>query len=99
MSATFSIQDNRVMLAGEINFDSMLNVYEKGIESIRLNHTIIVDLQGIEQCDSSCLVLCTAWLREANSQNKSLVFVNVPSFMQDIMRVYGLDSILPIELV
>jgi len=95
--AKLQIQDNTLFVTGQIQFDTVMPLYQESQTLISLMKQIIIDLKNLEHCDSSGLALCTAWMRIAESQNKSLHFTNVPSFMQDLIRVYGLESVLPIQ--
>jgi anti-anti-sigma factor len=86
-----------LVLKGDISFDTVVDLLQKGISLINNLKTIHVDLGGLNQSDSSGLALCTAWIRAARQQKKDLLFLNTPSFMKDLMRIHELDSILPTE--
>lgn len=93
------VRGDVLSITGQIQFETVMSLYQNGQRLIALMQQIIVDLRELEHCDSSGLALFTAWMREAELQNKTVYFTNIPLFMQDLIRVYGLDSVLPIKMV
>ncbi len=85
-----------LVLKGTVQFDNVVSLLQQGITFFNKLNDIKVDLKGLSRCDSSGLALLTAWVREARRQNKAIVFIHMPSFMQDILRVCGLDGVLPV---
>jgi anti-sigma B factor antagonist len=85
-------------LSGTVTYRTVEKVWKDGLVKIKggLNK-LLVDLGGLTQCDSSGLALCVAWGREAHAQKKNIDFINVPVFVQDLVRVYGLDKVLSIK--
>jgi len=84
-------------LKGHIDFDNVNEACERGLHLIQSMPEIAVDLRELERSDSSILALLTAWVRQAKAQNHTIVFNNMPKFMHDILKVYGLQEILPFE--
>jgi ABC-type transporter Mla MlaB component len=37
-----------------------------------------------------------AWLRDAKSRGRELVFTNLPESLRTIARLYGVDSLIPV---
>lgn len=95
--AKLLVQDNTLQVTGQIQFDTVMTLYQESESLISMMKEIVIDLKNLEHGDSSGLALCTAWMRMAEAQKKSLHFINMPLFMQDLIRVYGLDSVLPIQ--
>ncbi len=90
------MKEQKLLLNGTINFYNVVSALQKGLVIMNTLDTIKVDLQGLMNSDSSGLALMTAWVRAAQEQNKAIVFINMPSFMQDITKVCGLEGVLPI---
>ncbi len=87
-----------ITLSGVVTYRTARKVWQEGLTLIKnCINQFSVDLGELTQCDSSGLALCTAWSRAAFSQKKKIVFVNVPGFVQDLLRVYGLDKALSIK--
>lgn len=95
--ASLKLMGDKLLVSGEVRFESVVNLFQKGMETMRRMHKITVDLTGLTHCDSSILALCSAWVREMHSHKKEITFVNLPPFMRDLVRVHGLDLILPIS--
>jgi len=81
---------------GSIHFDNVVNVLVQSQSLLQQLAAIKIDLKGLVHCDSSALALLTAWVRDAKKQHKSIQFLNVPKFMQAILTVCDLESVLPI---
>lgn len=58
---------------------------------------LYVDLGKAELCDSAGVALCIELLRSARRQNKEIVFCNPPPKMIDMIRVSGVDTLLPLK--
>lgn len=93
-----TLKGETLALSGIITHKTVMKVWQDGLPFIKhkVKHPI-VDLSGLTQCDSSGLALCTAWGRAAHEHRKNIVFINVPIFVQDLLRVYGLDKVLTIK--
>ena len=96
-NVTLEVSNNVIAVNGIINFNNVVLAWQKGITMIGALENIKVNLKGLSQCDSSGLALFVEWIKTAKEQNKKITFVNVPNFVQDISRVYGLDGVLPIS--
>lgn len=93
-----TLNGETLALSGIITHKTVMKIWQEGLALIknRVKHPVI-DLGGLSQCDSSGLALCTAWGRVAHQEGKNIVFINVPIFIQDLLRVYGLDKVLTIK--
>lgn len=90
------VKNNIITIKGDVNFSNVIALQQQGIALINTMADIKISLKELSHCDSSGLALLTAWIRLAKVQKKPITLVHVPSFMQDIVRVYGLDSVLPV---
>lgn len=99
LNAQLSVANDVLFVEGQINFTTVTAICDKGLQLMSTMQQVIVDLQKLEFCDSSGLALCTAWMRKMRADKKSLVFINLPSFMHDLVRVHGLDAILSIRVI
>ncbi len=55
------------------------------------------DLSGLEQFNSLAVALLMAWFRYARAQGKSVVYLDVPRDLRNIIDVSGLTEVLPIR--
>jgi ABC-type transporter Mla MlaB component len=96
-TAALNAVDDKLILKGDVRFETVVQVFQNGLQSMHKMNKITVDLGGLIQCDSSILALCSAWVREVRSQKKEILFINLPSFVKDLVKVHGLDLILPVS--
>lgn len=97
--ATLNVKDNTLFVLGAIDFDNVVSLWRQGAElfnTLKEVKEIKVDLVGLKQSDSSGLALLTGWVRISQEKNKAIMFMNMPSFMRDVLQVYGLEGVLPV---
>lgn len=99
MKARLSVQHEVLSITGQIYFNTVMSVCRDGLRLMSNMEKVTIDLQKLEYCDSSILALFTAWLKKMRVEKKSIVFINLPSFVRDLVRVHGLDSVLSIRMV
>ena len=90
------LKENILFVKGSLNFYNVESAYQQGLKLMKALQDIKIDLKGLAASDSSGLALLSAWVRMCRQQNKAILFNNMPSFMQDISRVCGLDGVLPV---
>lgn len=95
-SIAIDLKENVLFVKGSLNFYNVKFAYQQGLMLMKALKDIKIDLKGLEASDSSGLALLSAWVRACRQQNKVILFNNMPSFMQDISRVCGLDGVLPV---
>lgn len=95
-SAQLQVQGESLLLTGDVFFENVMNICDQGCILMNNMKKIKVNPSGLKQFDSSVLALCIEWLRWARAQQKELTFVNLPTFMQDLVRVHGLEGVLPV---
>ncbi len=85
-------------LSGELSFESVPELWQqnKNVLFEDDNKQLEINLVTLERSDSSGLAILVEWFREAEKQNKKIIFLNVPQQMYDIAKVSGLDEILPL---
>lgn len=92
------LKGETLVLSGIVTHKTVVKVWQEGLRLIKKQYQdLSIDLGGVTQCDSSGLALCTAWARAAFQIRKNIAFTRVPSFMQDLLRVYGLDKVLNVK--
>ncbi len=98
-TATIDIKENIVIVSGAIDFDNVVALWQEGttfFNTLKNVKEVKVDLKGLDQSDSSGLALLTGWVRMAQERNKAIKFMNMPSFMKDVLQVCGLEGVLPV---
>ncbi len=94
LDMTLHLDKNKITLDGKIHFGNVVEILNKGNQIMDTLPALEIDLKMLADSDSSGLALLCAWFRKSQADKKSLVFKEVPAFIQDIARVYGLDTVL-----
>lgn len=93
------MEDNRYMVAGELNFSSVPGLWKQGRELFgngkNGDKQLDIDLSEVSRSDSSGLALLLEWMRFAGKQGISIKFHNLPEQMRDIAEVCGVADKLP----
>ncbi len=82
-------------IEGDLDFQSVAALWQQARRSFRQQPALRIDLAGVNHSDSSGVALLVDWLRQARERGQDLQFVNIPAQMQAIVRVAGLDGLLP----
>lgn len=97
-TATLTVKDNTLFISGVIDFDNVVSLRQEGvalIDALKETKEFKVDLKALKQSDSSGIALLTDFVRVSQEKNKTIVFINMPDFMVDIVQVCGLEGVLP----
>jgi phospholipid transport system transporter-binding protein len=55
----------------------------------------VVDLDRVQEVDSTGLAVMLEWMRSAQRQNHKLSFINIPDNLKSLADVYGVSELLP----
>lgn len=91
------LAEGEFRLVGELSFKTVPTLGDQ--EGVLFNggDTVICDLSGIERSDSAGLALLVSWARAARSRGKSLRLRAIPAQLLSLVRVSGLEAVLPLE--
>ncbi len=89
-----SAEDGRVEISGDLTFETVSGLRERGAEVLRGDGDVTLDLDAVTRADSAGLALMVEWLKQAKRKDTSLQVVNMPDQMLAIARMSKLDSIL-----
>jgi phospholipid transport system transporter-binding protein len=84
---------NPMLSLDALTFDTAQAALEQGCAAIRAGETVF-DLGGVRAADSSGVALLLAWQRRAHDAGQKLTFINVPSNIDALTHLYGLDGLL-----
>ncbi len=84
-------------LSGELSFQSVPDLSGQIATLLQQDTELVIRLDKVSRADSAGVAMLLEWLRLARQQGKSLQFVDIPEQMLAIVRVSGLDSILPLS--
>lgn len=90
--------DGSVELRGQFDHRSVLETRAQGEAHIKSlgQRTFRVDLSGVKASDSIFMALLLSWLRLCDARGVEMELVGLPESLFDMVRVSGLDSVLPI---
>ncbi|MCK4609140.1 MAG: STAS domain-containing protein [Gammaproteobacteria bacterium] len=86
----------RLIINGDLDFISVVKLQKQGCELIKKTEKVVFDLRQAVAKDSSALSLLLAWTRCAKRMEQSIQFINLPEQLQDMVKLTGLEQILPI---
>ncbi|MCZ6641565.1 MAG: STAS domain-containing protein [Gammaproteobacteria bacterium] len=90
---------NGYFLPDKITLDNIAEVRASGERHITgCGDECTFDLSGLKQNNSLTVALLMAWFRHAHVRGKSIVCVDVPEDLRNIIDVCGLTEVIPIKL-
>lgn len=89
-----SADNGRVEIAGDLTFETVAGLRERGAEVLNGVEEVILDLEAVTRADSAGLALMVEWLKQAKRHHASLRVVNMPDQMLAIARMSKLDGFL-----
>ncbi len=89
------IRDGHFLVRGALRFETVPGVWREGLRVLSGTSSLVLDLKGVTRSDSAGLALLIEWMREARRRKAQIHYRNIPSQMQAIARVSGLESLLP----
>ena len=85
--------EGHMKVSGTLTMDNAGALFAEGLKSPP-NSTLLVDMSQLEKVDSAAVSLMLAWLREAQRNNVSLSFTNVPDNLTSLSNLYGVADLL-----
>ncbi len=87
----------RWRVSGELSFATVPELARAGMQMLAGTDPVEVDLGGVRRSDSAGVALLVEWLRQARQRGVELRYSHLPEQMRNIIRVAGLDRILPVD--
>lgn len=91
------VENNELRVGGELTQDTAMMALGACEKLLTPNQNLQVNLREVTRCDSAGLAFLMALLREGNRKKIQLRFTHLPKQLLDLIRVSGLDDILPVE--
>lgn len=91
------LAEGEFRLEGELSFKTVPGLGDQDSVLFSGADTVICDLSGIERSDSAGLALLVSWARAAQSRGKTLRLRAMPAQLLSLVRVSGLEAVLPLE--
>ena len=90
------IKPNLIKISGNIYHENAVEVRKKGESIIDSLTSVMVDLDSLDNIDSSCLSILICWVRYSKKKHKSIKFSQLTGKLLNLSRVSGVDSIFPV---
>lgn len=81
-------------LAGALTFDTVAELWRRGLDDSSGAAAVTLDLAGVERTDSAGLALIVGWMRAARRRGMELRLRNIPAQMLAIAATTRLDALL-----
>ena len=93
-------QSNTYFLSGRLNFETVPFLWQQNQDVLKNvgQPLIIFDLGEVTQSDSSGVALLIAWTGNFRRQAQPVHFIHLPNQMLAIIRLAGLETIVPIKI-
>lgn len=90
--------DGRIAVAGDLLFDDAVAARTAGraLIAAAAGPRVEVTLAGLARVNSVSAVVLVEWQRAAAEAGKTLAIVDVPPRLAGILRLSGLDEVLPL---
>jgi phospholipid transport system transporter-binding protein len=92
---TIAVEGDVLRLAGVLTMDTAANAEFQGGAAITAGSITKVDFGAVTHLDSSAIALIFSLQRLARAKQRELTFLNLPSSLQSLAAVYGVDDLLP----
>jgi phospholipid transport system transporter-binding protein len=96
-SIVLNAETNIIKMAGELTFSTVGTALTETEELFTSITDLDIDLADVSHSDSAGLALLVHWVRTAKTNNKKIVFHNIPSQILSIADASGLDKLLPVQ--
>ncbi len=87
----------RFSLSGILSFLTVPDLIAETETLFKDSGDVLVDLSEVIKSDSAGVALLVEWMNEAHRQNQEIQFLDIPSQMLGLVRVSGLDQVLPLH--
>lgn len=83
-------------IRGLLTFTTVPDLLQHSASWLGKDVPVTVDLQQVTRADSAGLALMIEWLRQARAGNTELRFIHIPSQLATLIRVSGLQDLIPL---
>lgn len=94
MKASVCYQEGCLIVSGELNFSTVVSVWNESQPLLAKYNVLSIDLSRITSANSAALALLLEWLKYAKRENKMISFKKTPLQIQSIASVAGVDQLL-----
>lgn len=85
-------------ICGELTFETVPRLWRSSQGLFENCEQVVMDLSQVSRADSAGLALLIDWTRQARKSDQEVSLIHMPKQILDIVRVSGLDNVLPFYL-
>ncbi len=93
MSATIVDNNGKLILSGELNFETIVALWKQSLPLLAKHSQIEIDLSKVTASNSGGLALLLEWLKLGKRENKTIRFSGMPDQLKSIAHVAGIESL------
>lgn len=90
-----SLNQDVAVLQGELTRHTLTKIPKKVVKSLFTQPSIMIDLQQVSKIDTAGLAWLFYILEQAQSANCQLRFANLPSKLDNLINLSGVNGFLP----
>jgi phospholipid transport system transporter-binding protein len=94
---SLNITTTPVELSGELTRHSIMEITKKTIKALFLPSSNTIDLAQVTRIDTAGLAWLFYLLEQASIDNCELYFVNIPTKLDKLIRLSGVEGFLPVK--
>jgi len=94
MNTQISLNQGKIMVAGELTFSSVQDLWEKSKMLFPQQGEWVCDFAQVSSCDSAGLSLLFEWIKLAKQRGRKLRLLQVPKQLLSLATAAGLNKIL-----
>jgi len=94
---TLNISATAVELSGELTRHSIMQITKKSIKKLLLPSSTTLDLAKVTRIDTAGLAWLFYLLEQANIENCQVFFANIPTKLDKLIRLSGVEGFLPVK--
>ena len=91
-----SMRGDVIMVEGEMTIETVPAMVQALATHLKKGGVQNVDLSEVSEVDSSAVALLLEWQRQAGAGGSSLCWLNVPSSLENLAKLYGVQELLPL---
>jgi phospholipid transport system transporter-binding protein len=90
-----SLHQNIAVLQGELTRHTLTKISKKTVKSMLATSNVLIDLQQVNKVDTAGLAWLFYLLEQAQSAQCQLRFANLPSKLENLITLSGVNGFLP----
>jgi phospholipid transport system transporter-binding protein len=93
-AATITFKDNILVIDGELNFQTIPDLWQASLPLLTRASPIVIDCAGIAAANSGALALLLEWIKYAKEVQKPLQFKQLSPQILSIAEIAGIKDLI-----